>query len=78
MVTGDFAIVEHQATQAAFKNYAPFTKCITKIDGITIDNAEDLDLVRKSNFIKAMRQLILITILETLMIFNFYSTRINY
>ena len=71
MVTGDFAIVGHQATKAAFKNCAPFTKCITKIDGITIDNAEDLDLVRKSNFIKAMRQLILITILETLMIFNF-------
>ena len=71
MVTGDFAIVGHQATQAAFKNSAPFTKCITKIDGITIDNAEDLDLVRKSNFIKAMRQLILITILETLIIFYF-------
>ena len=28
-----------------FKNCAPFTKCITKIDGTTTDNAEDLDLV---------------------------------
>ena len=31
--------------QVAFKKYAPFTKCITKIDGTTIDDAEDLDLV---------------------------------
>ena len=28
-----------------FKNCAPFTKCITKIDGATIDDAEDIDLV---------------------------------
>ena len=28
-----------------FKNCAPFTNCITKIDGTTADNAEDLDLV---------------------------------
>ena len=28
-----------------FNNCAPFTKCITKIDGITIDNAENLDFV---------------------------------
>ena len=27
------------ATQAAFKNCAPFTKCITKIDETTIDDA---------------------------------------
>ena len=32
-------------TQAAFKNCAPFTKCTTKIDGTTIDDAEDLCLV---------------------------------
>ena len=30
------------ATQVSFKNCAPFTKCITKIDGNTIDDAEDL------------------------------------
>ena len=35
----------HQLTQAAFKSCAPFTKCITKINGITIDDAENLDLV---------------------------------
>ena len=29
----------------AFKNNAPFTNCISKISGIQIDNAEDLDVV---------------------------------
>ena len=29
----------------AFKNNASFTNCITKIDGVQIDNAEDLDVV---------------------------------
>ena len=33
------------ATQVAFQNCASFTKCITKIDETTIDDAEDLDLV---------------------------------
>ena len=33
------------ATQVAYKNCAPFTKCITKIYGTVIDNAEDLNLV---------------------------------
>ena len=28
----------------AFKNCAPFTKCITKIDGTTVDDTEVLDL----------------------------------
>ena len=29
----------------AFKSNAPFINCISKINGIKIDNAEDLDLV---------------------------------
>ena len=29
----------------AFKNNAPFTYCISKINGVKIDNAEDLDVV---------------------------------
>ena len=45
MVRGDITVTVALATQLAFKNCAPFTKCITKIDGITIDDAEDLDLV---------------------------------
>ena len=28
-----------------FKNNAPFINCITKINGIKIDNAEDLNVV---------------------------------
>ena len=33
------------ATEEAFNNCAPFIKCITKIDGTTIDYAKDLDLL---------------------------------
>ena len=29
----------------AFKNNSPFISCISKINGVKIDNAEDLDLV---------------------------------
>ena len=29
----------------AFKNKAPFTNCISKIIGVQMDNAEDLDVV---------------------------------
>ena len=29
-----------------FKNSAPFLNCISKINGIKIDNAEDLDVVK--------------------------------
>ena len=29
----------------AFKNAAPFINCISKINGLKIDNAEDLDVV---------------------------------
>ena len=29
----------------AFKNNTPFTNCISKINNVLIDNAEDLDIV---------------------------------
>ena len=45
LVRGNITIVEDNATQVAFKNCAPFVKCITKIDGKAIDIAKDLDLV---------------------------------
>ena len=32
-------------TEAAFKDCTPFSKCITKIDETTIDNAENLYVV---------------------------------
>ena len=45
LIGADITITPAGATQVAFKNYAPFTKFIAKIDGKTIDDAEDLDLV---------------------------------
>ena len=38
-------IMEPQEAQVAFKNFATFSKFITKTDGTAIDDAEDLDLV---------------------------------
>ena len=46
LVRGNITIKgRNDATQVAFKNCAPFTKCIAKIVGTTTGNAEDLDLV---------------------------------
>ena len=44
-VRGDNIVIAAGETQVAFKSCAPFTKCILKIDGITTDDAADLDLV---------------------------------
>ena len=33
----------------AFKNNAPFINCISKINGVKIDNAEDLEVVMPMN-----------------------------
>ena len=45
LVRGDNTITTAPTRQVAFKNCAPLTKCITKVDGTKIDDAEDLDLV---------------------------------
>lgn len=45
LVKGNIIVAGTPVTQAAFKNYAPFTKCTTKTDAATIDNSEDLHLV---------------------------------
>ena len=45
LIRGNITIIGYQVTQIAFKNCAPFIKCITKFDGTTIDNEEDLDSV---------------------------------
>ena len=42
--------------QVAFKNCAPFTKCIAKIDGTTIDDVEDLDLVMSIHNLLELQQ----------------------
>ena len=45
LVTGNITVVTAPLTQVAFKNCATFTKSITKINGTTIVQVEDLDLV---------------------------------
>ena len=45
IVTGDITMVAAPATQLAFKDCAPFSKCMTKVDETTIVAAEHLDLV---------------------------------
>ena len=49
LVSGDITVTAAPEIQVAFKNRAPFTKCITKVDGTTIDVAKDLDLVMPMN-----------------------------
>ena len=44
LVRGVINIIRHSVILVAFKSCALFTKCITKPDGTTIDNVEDLDL----------------------------------
>ena len=41
----DITVVAGPSTQVTFTNCTLFTKCITNVEGITIDDAEDLDLV---------------------------------
>lgn len=45
LVRGNIAIVWNIAARVTFKNCALFMKCITKIDGAKIDDAQDLDLI---------------------------------
>ena len=49
VVKGDITVTNPNNAKrnkaVAFKNNAPFTNCISKINGVKIDNAEDLDVV---------------------------------
>ena len=45
LVRGDVTIVGDNETQLEFKNCVPFIKCITKSDGTTTSDVEDLDLI---------------------------------
>ena len=45
LVRGDITAVQDNENEVSFKNNAPFINCIPKINGTTIDDAEDLDLV---------------------------------
>ena len=49
LVSGDVIIRWHNVAQGAFKKCATFTKCVTKIDGTTVHDPEDLDLVMPIN-----------------------------
>ena len=39
-----------------FKNNAPFINCISKINGVKIDNAEDLDVVICLSIVKIIKK----------------------
>ena len=39
------AAVNNTNKKVAFKNYAPFTDCISKINNTQVDNAKDIDIV---------------------------------
>ena len=53
LVRGDITVTAAPQTQVVFKNCAPFTKCISKTNGTSINNAENLDLVMQTyNLIK--------------------------
>ena len=49
VVKGDITVTNPNNAKrnkaVAFKNNAPFINCISKINGIKVDNAEDLDVV---------------------------------
>ena len=45
LVRGDITITAAPVTLVSLKHCAPFNNCIAKINGTTIDDAEDLDLV---------------------------------
>ena len=45
LVRGDITVAKSPQIQVAFKYCALFTKCIPNMDGLTIDDAENLDLV---------------------------------
>ena len=50
VVTGDITATDGDSnTNVAFKNCAPFTKCITHINGEHVDTAEEIDITMPMN-----------------------------
>ena len=46
LVTGDIKVADVAAnTNVAFKNYAPFTRCVTHINGEHVETPENLDII---------------------------------
>ena len=83
LARGNISIIgQNLKTEVAFKNCATFLKYIPKIDGETINNAEDLDLVMPIysqtrqvvyGFILKMKQIILIIVLRGNDAFKFFK-----
>ena len=77
LARGDITVIEDSGTQVAFKNCTPFTNCITKIYGTTIDDAGDLHLVMPMhNSLECSpnySQLILMLMLRIVMVLNLLS-----
>ena len=46
LVRSDITVTAAPAAQVAFKNCAPFTKCITKIDGATIEKCNNCCVIK--------------------------------
>ena len=80
-------------TQVSLKNFVPFTNCITKIDEISIDDVEELDLVMpmyylieySSNYSETTESLwfyskeeMMMKILPIIITLNLSSRRLNY
>ena len=45
LVSDDITIVGENRAEVSFKNCTPFIKCMSRADGTTIDDTEDLELV---------------------------------
>ena len=78
LVTGDTIIIGDNGHGVAFKNCVPLTKCITNIDGTTIDDAEDYsynysETEEVYGCILKMKQSVLILILLMMAILNLSS-----
>ena len=48
-IAAEGAAANNTNEKVIFKNCAPFTKCINKIDNIDIDNAQDIDIIMLMN-----------------------------
>ena len=59
LVKGNITNAENIAPQVAFKNSAPFIKCITKIDGTAIfkSNSEDSKAIQEIEFVGKLKNI---------------------
>ena len=91
LLRGNIAIAWDNGDEVAFRRCNPFIKRITKINGTSLDDAEDLQLVMAmynlikynsnhsdtTGFIPKKKQLNLMLILKTIMLSNLSSIKLN-